>query len=275
MSIILQQLAGPALIEAIEQNFTEEMAWFGRALPQAELHKTPELLTVYTGVEGPNGVLFTRFASMDERYVLQKIREVMDYFGARGAGFGWSVGPSTRPSQLAAILESRGFVYSASTTGMAVDMLAMREDVPHNKELEITEIQDLAHLSILRDLEMRGFGATEEMAQLYHDVYAGAGFSNGLPWRHFLGWLRGEPVAIASLLYSAGVAGIYGIATVPEARRQGVGAAMTLHVLRYARSTGYRIAILSPTDMSEAIYRHIGFNDYCKIHHYGSPQESN
>jgi GNAT superfamily N-acetyltransferase len=154
---------------------------------------------------------------------------------------------------------------------MAVDMLAMREDVPHNTELAITEITDLAHLRILREMEMRGFGATEAGAQQYYDVYAGAGFGSGLPWHHFLGWLRTAPVAIASLLYHAGVAGIYGVTTVPEARRQGVGAAMTLHVLRYARASGYRIAILSPTSMSEAIYRRIGFNGYCKLYHYGSP----
>jgi GNAT superfamily N-acetyltransferase len=259
------------LIEAIEKNFTEEVAWFGRALPQAELHKTPELLTLYTGVTGPNGVLYTRLASEDERYVLRKIQEVMDYFGVRGAGFGWSVGPSTRPARLAAILESRGFIYSASTKGMAVDLLALREDVPRNAEVVITEIQDLEHLRILRDLEMQGFGVTEEMAQRYYDVYAGAGFGNSLPLHHFIGWLHGTPVAIASLLFHAGVAGIYGVATIPEARRQGVGATMTLHVLRVARSTGYRIAILSPTAMSEAIYRRIGFNEYCQIHHYGSP----
>jgi predicted acetyltransferase len=154
---------------------------------------------------------------------------------------------------------------------MAVDLLAMREDVPRNAEVVITEIQDLEHLRILRDLEMQGFGVTEEMAQRYYDVYAGAGFGNSLPLHHFIGWLHGTPVAIASLLFHAGVAGIYGVATIPEARRQGVGATMTLHVLRVARSTGYRIAILSPTAMSEAIYRRIGFNEYCQIHHYGSP----
>src|SRR5579859_1405059 len=123
MSMILEQLATPALIEAIEENFTEEMAWFGRALPRAELHKTPELLTFYTGAGGPNGVLYARFASEDERYVLHKIHEVMDYFSALGVSFGWSVGPSIRPSQLATILKLQGFVYSASTTGMAVDLL--------------------------------------------------------------------------------------------------------------------------------------------------------
>ena len=202
---------------------------------------------------------------------MTRIDEVLEYFGARGVSFGWTVGPSARPARLVSLLESRGFAYSASTTGMAIDILAMREDVPHNTELHITEIQDLEHLRVLRTLEMQGFGATEARAQQYHDVYAGAGFGYGLPWHHFIGWLRGAPVAIASLLYHAGVAGIYGVTTIPAARRQGVAAAMTLHVLRYARASGYRIAILSPTSMSEAIYRRIGFHDYCQLHHYGSP----
>jgi GNAT superfamily N-acetyltransferase len=271
MSIILEQLATPALIDAIENNLIEEMAWFGRALPQAELHKTPELLSFYTGVGGPNGVLYSHFASEDASYVTTRVDEVLEYFGARGVSFSWTVGPSARPAHIASLLKSRGFVYSASTTGMAIDMLTMREDIQLNAELNITEIKDLEHLRILRTLEMQGFGATELGAQQYHDVYACAGFGYGLPWHHFIGWLRGAPVAIASLLYHAGVAGIYGVTTVPDARRQGVGAAMTLHVLRYARASGYRIAILSPTDMSEAIYRRVGFRDYCQLHHYGSP----
>jgi GNAT superfamily N-acetyltransferase len=271
MSIILENLAMPVLVAAIENNLIEEMAWFGRALPQGELHKSPELLTFYTGSGSSNGVLYGRFASEDLTYITARIDAIVEYFSSRGATFGWTVGPSASPTHLALILESRGFAYSASTTGMAIDMLTMREDVRNNEELSITEIKDLEDLRMLRTIEMQGFGATEKGAQQYYDVYAGAGFGYGLPWHHFIGWLRGAPVAIASLLYHAGVAGVFGVTTIPKARQQGVGAAMTLHVLRYARANGYRIAILSPTKMSEAIYRRIGFHDYCKLHHYGSP----
>jgi predicted GNAT family acetyltransferase len=80
--------------------------------------------------------------------------------------------------------------------------------------------------------------------------------------------LHNRPVASASLLYHAGVAGIYGVSTIPVARRRGVAASMTLHLLRVARDTGYRVATLSPTDMSEAIYRRIGFQPYCTLLHY-------
>src|SRR5436853_5490875 len=48
MSIILHDLAMPAVAGAIDTNLSEEMAWFGRAEPRGELHKTPELLWIYT-----------------------------------------------------------------------------------------------------------------------------------------------------------------------------------------------------------------------------------
>jgi ribosomal protein S18 acetylase RimI-like enzyme len=268
MSIILQNLASPAIEEAIEANFTEEMANLGYGLPDGELHKTPELLWIFTGSHGPNAVLYSRFASDDPSYVDTKIDEMIGFFQTRNIDFGWTTGLSTRPTDLGSMLEAHGFVYSDSTTGMAIDLQELNEHILVNAELAITEIEDLETLKILRSIEIVGFGASETAAQRYYDSYAHTGFGNGTPWHHYIGWLHGEPVAIASLLFHAGVAGIYGVATIPESRRQGVAAAMTLHALHEAHKVGYRIAVLSPTEMSYALYRRIGFQEYCKLMHY-------
>jgi ribosomal protein S18 acetylase RimI-like enzyme len=268
MSLILQNLATPAIGEAIVANFTEEMACFGRGLPQGELHKTPELLWFLTPLPGFSGVLHTRFASDDKAYVDAKINQMIDYFQARRVTPGWSVGPSMHPGNLATFLRAHDFIYRNQTLGMAVDLFATNENIPLNQELTITEIEDLETLKILCSIEKKGFGTSAGGAQVYYDTYANTGFGKGMSWHHYLGWLYDEPVAIASLLFHAGVAGIYGVATIPEARRQGVGAAMTLHTLREARKQGYRVAVLSPTDMSIALYRRIGFQEYCKLLHY-------
>jgi ribosomal protein S18 acetylase RimI-like enzyme len=268
MSIILQSLASPALEEAIEANFNEEMAHLSYGIPQGELHRTPELLWMYTGSRGPNAVLYSRFTSDDLIYIDAKIDEMVAFFKTRNIDFGWTTGPSTRPTDIALKLEAHGFVYGDSTTGMAIDLQALNEHIFTNVELDIIEIEDLETLKILRSIEIAGFGTSETAAQHYYDSHAYSGFGDGTPWHHYIGWLHGEPVAIASLLFHAGVAGIYGIATIPQSRRQGVAASMTLHALHEAHRRGYHIAILSPTEMSYALYRRIGFQEYCTLLHY-------
>src|SRR5215471_2022755 len=142
ISMILQNLASPAIEEAIEANLTEELVSLGRGLPEAELHKTPELVWFFTGQSGPNGVLWSCFVRADKKYVNAKIDEMLDYFNARQVPVGWTVGPSTCPTDLATILESRGFVYSDSTIGMAVDLQALNENIYVNPDLLIAEIED-------------------------------------------------------------------------------------------------------------------------------------
>ncbi len=268
MSDILQNLINPTLAVAIEANFNEEMAQLSYGFPQGELHRTSELIWMYTGPHGPNAVLHSRFRDNDPTYIDTKIDEMLTFYSTRNIDFDWSTGPSTLPIDLEKILEAHGFVYCDSTTGMAIDLQAVNKDVFTNEDLTVTEIEDLETLKILRSIEILGFGASEMAAQRYYDSYAYTGFGEGTPWRHYVGWLHGEPVAIASLLFYAGVAGMYGVATIPQCRRVGVAATMTLHALHEARRLGYRIAILSPTEMSYALYQRIGFKEYCQLKHY-------
>jgi GNAT superfamily N-acetyltransferase len=269
MSEMIRELGTAAMKEALEANFSEEVASFGRGLPGGEVHQDQELFWFFTGHPSLNGVLMTRFAQDDNAYIAARIAETASYFTSRQVSFGWAVGPSTQPANLGAHLEAQGFKQEGQTTGLAIDLLAIHEDVAASTELVISEISDSSGLEAQRAIEMKGFGSSLEGAQRYYDKYMHIGFGTSTPWHHYLGWLHGEPVAIASLLLYAGVAGVYGVATIPEARRQGIGAAMTLHALHVARALGYRIAVLSPTEMSLQIYRRLGFQEYCTIRHYG------
>jgi GNAT superfamily N-acetyltransferase len=69
----------------------------------------------------------------------------------------------------------------------------------------------------------------------------------------------------------AGTAGIYFVMTIPEARRQGIGAAITLKALQEARELGFQTGVLGASSMGHSVYKSIGFKEYCRIGIYEWP----
>jgi len=270
MDEVLSTLGTPQMIAALEANLEEEMICFGRGLSGAEIYNDGEIEGFFTGRGHLNGILRTHLQTQEPDTLTRKIKAVMRYFREKGINeIGWSLGQDCQPAHMETYLEKQGFHKLAEeNVGMALDIAAMRVEERPVEGLEIREIEDLEGLKVLRQLEIDGFGSSVELAQNYYEMYAGVGFGRGTVWRHFSGWWHGQAVASTSLLFHAGVAGIYGVATMPDARRHGIARALVLHAIEEARREGYRIAILSPTEMSEGIYRRLGFRDYTCIRHY-------
>ena len=75
-------------------------------------------------------------------------------------------------------------------------------------------------------------------------------------WR---GRMGDRTVAVAMGFAEAGVLGIYGVTTVPDARRQGIATALT----RWTVLGGPAIpAVLQPSEMAAGVYRRLGFRRF-------------
>ncbi len=272
MSQIVQEIGTPIMLEAMEANFAEEMMSFGRVLPGSIVREEPELRWFYTGRPHLNGVTITHLASNDKAYVNEKITEALDFFSKHKTTTHWALSPATRPADLATHLQARGFVKVGEDINMAINLHTMNEEMPFRPELVIKEIADRETLKIRCDIAMRCFDSTLEVAQTYYESYAANGFGKGKLWHHYIAWLHDTPVGIASLLLHAGIAGIYGIATLPEARKQNIGTALTYHTMREAYALGYHVAILAPSLMGRHMYHTIGFREVGMTHYYLSPK---
>ncbi len=136
-------------------------------------------------------------------------------------------------------------------------------DVPHRLTVERVwdDVGALAwrlafHAANERPLEAP---ATPEQEAAVLRGFAPAGYDEGEPLRLYLARLAGVPVAVSQLFLGAGIAGIYCVGTLPEARRQGIGAAVTHAALADARALGYNMAVLGASEMGEPVYRRLGF----------------
>ena len=266
MNGVLRDLSVLALVEAIKANLFGWLRYLGSS-PKAELHDSPELTRLLTGLPTPtlNAVLRTRAEPGNVDAIIEK---TVAHFRSRGVTrFCWWIGPDSRPTDLAEHLVAHGLTYREGGAGMAVDLLALNEDLPAPAGLAIEHVEDTEGLGQWARASFAGIGLPETSVPGGIDLFAGLGFD--LPLRNYLGILNGEPVATSQLFLGAGVVGIYVVSTVPWARRKGIGTAMTLAALRDACDMGFRVGILHSSPMGLEVYRRLGFQEYCRMSHFG------
>jgi ribosomal protein S18 acetylase RimI-like enzyme len=67
------------------------------------------------------------------------------------------------------------------------------------------------------------------------------------------------PLAIGTYQHAEGVAEVVGVATLPAARRQGLGAAVTALLARHARDAGLRVFLSAQDETVARVYERVGF----------------
>ena len=269
MSGVLEDLRVSRLVEAIEANQFEFSADLGRS-SQVELHKERGVVWFVSGLPFPtfNRVLRAQFETSD---VDAKIKTALAPFKSRNVPMTWHTGPTTRPADLGLRLIAHGLTCVEDEPGMAVDLLALDDESVIPSALTIERVGDVEGLRRWCDVFALAFGLPDGVTRAMLGVEVDLGVGRH-PWRRlYVGWLEGEAVATSLLFLGAGVAGIYGVGTVPGARRRGIGKAMTVARLLEARAMGYRIGVLHASPMGLGVYHRLGFQEYCRLRRYVWP----
>ncbi len=164
-------------------------------------------------------------------------------------------------------LEAHGLTFRESfATEMAADLMGLPENISLPNGLAIVPVEDEATLRKWIDVASIGFGVPNDVEDTWYSFFAEAVCER--PFRTYLALLNGEPVGTSQLFTSAGVAGIYNVTCIPEARGQGIGARITLAPLIEARKMGYRVGILQASSMGYRVYQRLGFQSFGKLSVY-------
>lgn len=260
---ILENLSRAALDHAIEENQRRLFQQFMQHWPGAVCDSRPGLTHFRSDGSSP---LFSAVQSLTETVpdLDALIRELQDEHERHASPLGWLVWPTSSPAPLSERLRQHGFVHALDMVGMAVDLSELQvQPVPPG--ITITEAQTAAEFARWMEPCRIAFEFSDADRAGYESGLLGLGFGGDSPVHHYIAYDGERPVACSSLYLDAGVAGIYNVATLPEARGRGIGAAITQQPLLVARAMGYRAGILHATPMGAPVYRRLGFRDHYQI----------
>ena len=260
---VLADLSTPALVKAIKDNWADYYRYLGRS-SKAELHEDAHLFWMLTGV--PTSFLNVVLRSeLPPDHANEIIDHAISHFKTKNISeVSWWIDPKT--PDLGKFLIRNGLTFSEGGTGMAADLNNVPDSVPNPIGLKIIPVTNLQTLKDWARTSTIGFGGSSAGGDLLTELLADVVFDP--PWRTYLGLLNDRPVATSQLFLSAGVAGLYSVTCLPEARNRGIGAAITLAPLLEARALGYRISILQASDLGARVYRRLGFKEYGRLNEY-------
>jgi len=248
------------VIAASEANL-RKLAHGLRFIPGAEAYDGDDLMWNVTSIPFAqfNPVLGAR---LTRESVNGAIESVVARCSGRAVPMVWWVGPEDTPPDLAHRLQAHGFTHAVDLSIMGLDLEAFTPSQSVPAGLVIKPVGVGTGLRPWSEIAAPSFGVPSDA--LPAGLHQLERFSEDMGARviSLLGHIDGTPVATAMVLFGAQAASIYYIATLPYARRKGVGSAMTRAACVAARERGYQLAVLEASKMGLGVYGRLGFREY-------------
>lgn len=266
MTQILRDMSEKPVIDAMVANRVAFLQLFGNTAG-TEMDMDGDVAWIITGVPFPlfNPVIKT---DLKPEVANEAISETLLRFQTRKLPMLWSVDPTSRPDDLGRRLESFGLKPGGESPGMALDLLAISDNVDQPAGLTIRPVINISELSIWCDVIATCFKFEGFVRDALFQLMDLVGNDELSPLKNYIGIFEGEVVASSTVLYGGGVAGIYNVGTLPAARGRGIGRSITLAPLIEARDAGYRISTLESSPMGLNVYSKLGFKKYCTFSRY-------
>jgi ribosomal protein S18 acetylase RimI-like enzyme len=185
------------------------------------------------------------------------VTRAKEFFAARERGFSiWVRGGQEEDRDLVAAAEATGFQLVYEMPEMTLGEKLAPPELPSGAELHrLTAIEQATDFWHVATTSYSSIGFPPEVFAGYTN-HAGLLAENVVA---FLALLDGKPVSIAMTMVSHGVAGIYWVGSLEQARGKGLGRAVTLAATNAGFDLGADVASLQASPMGKPIYLELGY----------------
>jgi ribosomal protein S18 acetylase RimI-like enzyme len=198
----------------------------------------------------------------------KQIIKIKNYYKKLVLPFWWWVYPSGQSSTIREMLPAQGIKFLMAIPCMAVDLSSWKVKQDTSSAIAVSSVENRTDVSLWEMISFAGFEMDSETQTQYHNFIASFDISGKAPQKLFIAHYDGVPVASALLFFYQDTAGIYFVSTLPAYRRKGIGLALTLATMHYARQSGFKYCILQSSESGLNVYKQAGFKEYCRADIY-------
>lgn len=244
-----------SLPEQLEKNSFDYLTSLA-SLPKFEKHLEADVTMIST--DAPVFYFNAAFNTCFNGNVEQRIKHTKKYFVERGRPFVWQITPSSQPENLGELIIHQGGQLLESLPYMALQLEDTNKDFPIPSTFRCETVRSQELLCVWTSIYCHARAFTEPDNRLF-SILSDLDLSESSPLQLILGYLGDIPVATYSVFMGREVAGLYSLSTLPEARGNGIGTAISAFAIELAISYGYKTAMLLSEHMSRNLCKRLGF----------------
>jgi len=250
-----------ALASAATANFVEHATRTVSSHPGADVAVTSDLVVSDSGLEIDTFNIVCA-AKLGEGGVGVAVRRVRAQFGSRA--FSWWVAPGDLPANLGVRLEAEGLPPSESCLAMFADVV-VGELPPIAEGVRIRRVRTPDQMASYAAISAANWAPPDRILEGLYRSSAPALLETGSPLRFYVAERSGAPVAGVEIVLAAGVAGVYGLSTLRELRRQGIGTSILAGALADSLAPSGGRVVLQAAAEGVGLYRRLGFAEFGSI----------
>lgn len=254
------------LITAIEHNMHAKLQYIPSKIESMNVINCGKTLVVDSGM--PSDTFNTAYGgSIDSKTAA----EVGAYYRNKQFPMAWWVGPEAESKyDVKTVMEDAGFIHDEHDVGMLCDLKNL--ELPNYtlpEGLKITQCTKQHHYDDFGIVLSSIFDPVDQYVQQFYKLIGSIPQESRKDLVLFVGYYENKPVSTAAV-FMTDVAGIFDVSTMPNQQKRGYGSAMFYTAVEYAKSSGYRHAVLQASPDGLNIYKRFGFETVCNFNVYSN-----